>query len=242
MRKLSLTNGEPFSMGKGKNWCVVYPGIGAQQITLNYAIHDIGNEFVQHIHEQSDDIIVVLEGNVFLRQGSRYTTVKEGEAVMIPKGEVHGTVNKGDKVARMVSFQSPPDIALYKGERNKSQNELPIPPMETVSKVIVARMSSGSLDFRKSCDWRRVFSSENGSEKMELWFGFLKSGDSLDLEENHKEGVVIVLSGNVNFSQPKDEIGNLGDLKKESVLFLVKGEKCSITCKEEARIIYCSAL
>ena len=240
MQILSLTSGESFTMGKGKNWRVIHPGMGAKWITLNHALHDVGNEFVQHIHDQSDDIIVVLDGDVSLRQGSAYTLAKKGESLMIPAGEVHGTVNTGKKTARMVSFQSPPDMALYSGERNKSQYERPIPSRNRVSGVLVVRMESGSPDFRTSCDWRRVFSPEHGSSRMELWSGALKSDETIDLAENGHEGVFIVGKGALLLSS-----GTLpgSRLPEGAVVFLMHGDAINLKCQTKtANVIYCSAL
>lgn len=238
MRLLGLTSGQGFTMGKGQNWRVVHPDMGASRITLNYAVHDLGNEFVQHVHEGSDDIIVVLEGSVSLRQGERYTKAVAGEAIMIPKGEVHGTVNTGDRPARMVSFQSPPDMALYRGERNRPQGERPIPDPTTVSSVLVARMESGSPDFRKPCDWRRVFHAGNGSAAMELWFGALRAGDRLELEEEGPEGVLVVSAGVLELSLDGEAPRRLTE---GSVLFLERGDRFGLACEEAARVFLCAA-
>ena len=39
MQILNLESGTPFQMGKGKNWRVVHPDMGATQITLNHGQH-----------------------------------------------------------------------------------------------------------------------------------------------------------------------------------------------------------
>ena len=240
MQILSLTSGESFTMGKGKNWRVIHPGMGANWITLNHALHDAGNEFVQHIHDRSDDIIVVLDGDVSLRQGSVYTPAYKGDSLMIPAGEVHGTVNTGKKTARMVSFQSPPDMALYSGERNKNQDERPVPSGDSVSGVLVVRRKSGSPDFRTSCDWRRVFDPEHGSRKMELWSGALKAGETIDLAEKGREAVFIVEKGILQLSS-----ASLPDtkLRAGAVVFLRQGDSIRLACATKtAAVIYCSAL
>lgn len=240
MQILSLTSGESFTMGKGKNWRVIHPGMGANWITLNHALHDAGNEFVQHIHDHSDDIIVVLDGDVSLRQGSAYTPAKRGDSLMIPAGEVHGTVNTGRKTARMVSFQSPPDMALYSGERNKSQEERPLPTKDRVSGVLVVRMKSGSPDFRVTCDWRRVFGQKHGSDKMELWYGALKSNESISLMETGHEGVLIVEKGTLRLSST---LAPDSKLPEGAVVFLQRGDSIHLKCiRNPSRVIYCSAL
>ena len=62
MQILNLEDGIFFEMGDGKNWRVVHPEMGATQITLNHGIHAPGQEFTQHIHDQSEDAIIWLEG------------------------------------------------------------------------------------------------------------------------------------------------------------------------------------
>ena len=59
---LKIEDGIAFTMGKGKNWRVVHPEMGSQEITMNYALHLPGVEFTQHIHEYSEDVIIILEG------------------------------------------------------------------------------------------------------------------------------------------------------------------------------------
>ena len=59
---LTISEAEHFKMGTGENWRVIYPEMGAKNITLNYAIHEPGAEFTPHVHENSEDVIVVLEG------------------------------------------------------------------------------------------------------------------------------------------------------------------------------------
>jgi quercetin dioxygenase-like cupin family protein len=240
MQFLNLTSGTAFTMGKGRNWRVVHPEMGASFITLNHAMHDSGNEFVQHIHDYSDDIIIVLDGAVALRQGQRYTPALAGEALMIPAGEVHGTVNTGAGVVRMVSFQSPPDMALYRGERNKTENERPVPAADRISTVQVVRMASGSPDFRKDCDWRQVFGPQHGSSRMLLEHGALKMDETVALVESGREGVLVVLTGEFALERPAQAAVALTE---GAVVLTAGGEAFRLLCQSSAgTVIHCSAL
>lgn len=240
MRILSLTSGTEFSMGRGRNWRVIHPDMGASSITLNHALHDIGNEFVQHVHDSSDDVIVVLDGSVSLRQGRAYTPAVAGEALYIPSGEVHGTVNTGNRVARMISFQSPPDMALYRGERNTEENRRPVPSEGHVSRILVVRMSSGSPDFRKNVEWRRVFGPENGAQKMILEFGSFKENETQKFLEEGAEGVLVVIHGKFVLKKPGEVSTELGE---NAVVFLERGETFSVISRsDEGRILHCRAL
>jgi len=240
MQFLNLTGGTAFNMGKGRNWRVIHPEMGASFITLNHARHDSGNEFYQHIHDYSDDIIIVLDGSVALRQGQKYTPAVAGEALMIPAGEVHGTLNTGDGVVRMVSLQSPPDMALYTGERNKTEIERPVPASDRVSTVLVVRMASGSPDFRKSCDWRRVFGPEHGSSRMLLEYGSLKTEETVDLVEEGREGVLVLLTGEFVLECPRQPVV---DLAEGSVVLTAGSEAFRLLCRSPVgTVIHCSAL
>ena len=84
MQLLNLEQGIFFQMGDGKNWRVVHPDMGAQQITLNHGIHAPGQEFTQHIHDYSEDAIVCVEGGGAIRQGDSYTPITAGETIFVP--------------------------------------------------------------------------------------------------------------------------------------------------------------
>ena len=108
MQLLDLYAGRAFRMGKGSNWRIVHPEMGARRLTLNHGLHEPGQEFTQHLHDESEDMIVVLEGGGAVRQGDVYTPIEAGEGIFVPVGEVHGTVNDTGAPARLISFQSPP--------------------------------------------------------------------------------------------------------------------------------------
>jgi len=97
---------------------IVHPGLGATKTTLNLSISKPGAEFAQHVHDQSTDTILVLQGEVNLRQGDSLRLFKAGEAAFVPQGEIHGTVTAGAGEAVMISFQNPPDLILYTGARD----------------------------------------------------------------------------------------------------------------------------
>jgi len=119
VRVLKITEGEHFRMGSGENWRVVYPEMGASNITLNYAVHAPGAEFTPHVHEDSEDVIVVLEGRGQIRSGDQLLPFEAGDVLYVPAGVLHGTINTGDKPLVMFSCQAPPDPALYTGEKNQ---------------------------------------------------------------------------------------------------------------------------
>jgi mannose-6-phosphate isomerase-like protein (cupin superfamily) len=240
MKLLNLESGTPFSMGKGKNWSVLNPVGGADRITLNHALHGSGHEFPQHIHDQSIDIILVLEGTVQLRQGEIYTPLEAGEAALIPAGEVHGTVNRSAGTARLISFQIPPDLALYRGERNKAEEETPRPQPGNESGVVILDLGKGSPWFLSEAQVRTAFSPEKGCPQARLDRILLSRGEAYGYTNAGIESVFILLAG-MALLEHRDQSRKLSVF---DVVFL--HEKESVTLRNEegqhAVFVHCRAL
>jgi len=115
---LKLKEGMKFQMGDGDTRRVVYPEMGAKNITLNYVVFGPGQEFPQHDHDESEDVFVILEGSGVLKQGEVERPIKAGDVVYVPAGENHGTI-AGPEGMVCLSCQAPPDPKLYSGERDK---------------------------------------------------------------------------------------------------------------------------
>lgn len=112
-----ITEGSAFKWGKGNTNQVFGPQTGAKHLTLNYATFKPGQAFPQHIHENSEDIIVVLKGRGVIRLGHEELPIEEGDAIYIPAGQVHGTVAAEDSPLVVISSQAPQDKQLYTGEK-----------------------------------------------------------------------------------------------------------------------------
>lgn len=121
IRVIPFSESKPFTMGDVTSRRIVHPDLGAKKTTLNYSVSKPGAEFAQHTHDASSDTILVLQGEVNLRQGSQLHLFKAGEAAFIPGGEIHGTVTAGTGEAVMISFQNPPDLVLYTGARDSKK-------------------------------------------------------------------------------------------------------------------------
>ena len=88
---------------------------------MNYSVSKPGAEFAQHVHDYSDDTILVLQGEVDLRQGDSLRRFRAGECAFVPTGQIHGTITAGTGEAIMISFQNPPDLILYTGARDSKK-------------------------------------------------------------------------------------------------------------------------
>lgn len=121
IRVVKFSESDPFRMGEVTSRRIIHPGIGAKKTTLNLSVSRNGAEFAQHVHDYSDDTILVLSGEVNLRQGDSLRLFKTGEAAFVPTGQIHGTITAGTGDTTMISFQNPPDLILYTGARDSKK-------------------------------------------------------------------------------------------------------------------------
>src|SRR5213593_1320412 len=56
--------GKPLAMGDTITNIIVSREIGARHVTVNYTRYEPGDEFPQHVHEESGDVIFVRPGEV----------------------------------------------------------------------------------------------------------------------------------------------------------------------------------
>jgi len=239
MQILNLERGTFFQMGKGQNWRVVHPDMGAKQLTLNHGLHAPGNEFTQHVHGEPEDAIVILEGRVSLRQGNALTPVDAGEVVFVPSYEVHGTVNTSNEQARVMSFQSPPDMALYRGERDQSAEVTPKPKDGHRSAVQIMSMSKGGPVFGKPGDWRSVVSADRGAKHLALDFIQLGAGGGFQHDPGKTEEIYVIIGGEAAVQAD----GKKCDLQSHDVIFLNAGDTFSLSQSgiEPVSMVHCWA-
>jgi quercetin dioxygenase-like cupin family protein len=120
VRLLRFAEARQFRMGTVVSHRIVHPEMGAKRLTLNFSASEPGHEFAQHAHDESDDTILILQGAGDLRQGDSRRRFTAGQSAFVPAGQIHGTVTAGTGSAIMISFQTPPDMALYSGVRDSS--------------------------------------------------------------------------------------------------------------------------
>ena len=199
---LSAKQAAAFQMGKGDSRNLVGPSTGAQDITLNYSVFQPGEEFPQHFHDGSADIFIVLEGGVSVRQGDVYTPIHEGQFAYVPSPEVHGTVNTTDAQATLISFQAPPDQALYRGERDPSHTgETPRPPENHRTQVRIDHLNSGNASPEGETKAWAPASPATGTAEMKLDYFELGEGGQVETPaSSDKESVWFVWSGEVTIT------------------------------------------
>jgi len=198
VRVIRFADSIPFKMGEVTSRRIVHPGIGAKKTTLNLSISQPGAEFAQHVHDYSDDTILVLEGEVNLRQGETMRLFKAGECAFVPTGQIHGTVTAGRSDAVMISFQNPPDLILYTGARDSKKPGAAAPKGvitpgavkfvnfrardgEFTNAAIGSKRATGSHRRLRKSDSFRARVEVDGEQVLFVWKGSIqvKHGDSV---------------------------------------------------------------
>ena len=170
VRVVRFAESQPFKMGTVVSRRIVHPGLGAKKTTLNLSVSEPGAEFAQHTHGESTDTILVLDGEVNLRQGSSLHLFKAGEAAFVPVGQIHGTVTAGKGPAVMISFQNPPDLVLYTGARDSSRPNAAPPKGEITPGAVKF------IDFRNKNG--QFLGKEQGASVVAAFHRKLKRGES----------------------------------------------------------------
>lgn len=145
VRVIRFEESKPFVMGEVTARRIVYPDLGAKRTTLNYSLSQNGAEFAQHVHDRSDDTILVLQGQMDLRQGDSRVPYKAGECAFVPAGQIHGTITTGEGDTIMISFQTPPDLALYTGARDSSKPGA-APPQGVITPGAVKKIGFANIN------------------------------------------------------------------------------------------------
>lgn len=188
VRVVRFAESEPFQMGSVTSRRILHSGNGAKNTTLNLSVSKPGAEFAQHAHDESSDAILVLEGEVNLRQGPDLRLFKAGECAFIPAGEVHGTVTAGTGEAVMISFQNPPDLVLYTGARDSSRAGA-APP-----KGVITPDAVKFLNFRETNG--QFLGIEHGAKNVAAFHRKLKRGERFSTQvESGGEAFLFVWRG-----------------------------------------------
>ncbi len=115
-----MNDGKPFTMGQGELRNVFGPGNGARHLTFNYCQFAPGVAFTQHVHEHSEDLILVLMGGGVIRVEGDDHPIEAGDVVLVPEGVEHGTIAGAEGMVA-VSVQAPPDVGLYDGSKDRRE-------------------------------------------------------------------------------------------------------------------------
>ncbi|MHB1043209.1 MAG: isochorismatase family protein [Eubacteriales bacterium] len=110
--KLDETGTKSGAMGKNFKW-VVWPGTGANRVTLHHGRIKPGESYRSHHHAYSEDVVTILQGTCKVVGGNEEAILKAGETVWWPVGEEHTMINVGSEDVITLGSQGPPDLNLY---------------------------------------------------------------------------------------------------------------------------------
>jgi quercetin dioxygenase-like cupin family protein len=92
---------------------VVWPGVGADKGTVHYLMIEPGEQFANHVHPESVDMITVIQGEgILITDGTEHRICK-GDVIYVPPGVDHGMRNDGNDTLVSVDSQAPPDPVIY---------------------------------------------------------------------------------------------------------------------------------
>ncbi len=97
---------------------VLHTGEHSQIVVMSIPVNgDIGEE----VHQTTDQIIVVVEGEGELFINGEVTPFEEDAIIFIPAGTSHNIINTGDEDLKIFTIYSPPQHKP--GEVQKTKNE-----------------------------------------------------------------------------------------------------------------------
>lgn len=190
VRVIKLSEGQAFHMGRVTSTRVVQPVVGAKRLTLNFSVSQDGREFSQHVHDYSDDTILILQGQADLRQGDSRHPFHAGQCAFVPTGQIHGTITTGPGDTIMISFQVPPDLVLYTGARDSSK------PGSAPPKGVI---TPGAVKFVDFAGKNGFFTGPfMGSKRVAAAHRVLKQGESFMADVAPEgEGLLFVWKGSI---------------------------------------------
>lgn len=77
------------------------------RFTLVEETSPAGSRVPPHFHNQTDEIIYVLEGEYQIEIGEEKRTARKGDVVVIPRGTTHGFCNTAESESKMLAIITP---------------------------------------------------------------------------------------------------------------------------------------
>jgi quercetin dioxygenase-like cupin family protein len=84
----------PFRTWNGRDLFAIFPGvnlhaIGGEQVLLCRVVYDPGKTVQRHAHPESEQVMVVVEGEVEVTIGAETKTMRTGDACVMNRGIEH---------------------------------------------------------------------------------------------------------------------------------------------------------
>jgi quercetin dioxygenase-like cupin family protein len=92
---------------------VHWPGSGSKDIAVHYLQLEPGEEFAEHIHEESIDVITLIQGKGEIISNGVVYQVEAGQSIYVPAKTPHGARNTGTETFISIDVLTPPDPVMY---------------------------------------------------------------------------------------------------------------------------------
>ena len=86
-----------------RNWTLAGKAQGVS-CSAGYAEIQPGSGAPLHVHQDADEILILIEGRLEVRMGTDKMIVERGHTIAVPAGTPHAFVALGEDVARFYSF------------------------------------------------------------------------------------------------------------------------------------------
>ena len=113
IRVVKFEDGALYKRRGGTMRFVHWPGSGSKEIAVHYLELEPGEEFAEHLHEESIDVITLIQGKgEIVSEGTVYQ-VEAGQSIYVPPKTLHGARNTGDETFISIDVLTPPDPVMY---------------------------------------------------------------------------------------------------------------------------------
>ncbi len=96
------------NIGKAKKWFEVLQTAERSQTAMMTLEPDESTGDKAEAHEKSDQVLLILEGELTGQVGNEYPSLKQGDVIIIPAGVKHRFTNRAKKPAVTFNVYSPP--------------------------------------------------------------------------------------------------------------------------------------
>ncbi len=114
---VNFEDGALFETRGGTMRFVHWPGSGSKTVAVHYLELKPDEEFAEHLHEESVDVISVIQGQGEIVSDGRVYPIHAGQSVYVPPNTRHSARNTGTETFISIDVLTPPDPVMYEGFR-----------------------------------------------------------------------------------------------------------------------------
>ena len=120
---VKLEDGALYKRRGGTMRFVHWPGLGSETVAVHYLELEPGEEFAEHLHQESVDVITLIQGRGEIVSDGTVYEVEAGQSILVPPGTLHSARNTGDETFISIDVLAPPDPVMYAGITGDEEQE-----------------------------------------------------------------------------------------------------------------------